>query len=520
MNKEIIVGEEAISLIKNTIIKLCDYVALTLGPKGRNAIIDTDYSEAFITNDGVTIAKNLEFGIREEAIAKIIKETSIKTCDKVGDGTTTSLVLLKAIYLESLKYLEKGISPFLIKEKLNNKVKFLCEELVKNSKKCTSLDIEHIASTSSGDKNIGLLIRKCLENVSKLGKIVIEESVKEQTEVEIIEGMFLDNGVVSSFLINGRNKEEIIDNPYMLITDYKIESIAQISNVIEKLNKKSIVIIAESFEEEVIEYFSSLKTNKILNIVCIDAPNYAENKTDILEDICVLTNSKLISPKYGDNLEKIDLKNLGKCEKIKISRENTIIYNKHGKEVLKRVEYINKILNKEDNSFQKEILETRLANLSGGIAVIYVGAKTKSEMILSKMRIEDAICASKVALCSGVSLGGGLEYYNLSKFLKKKSIENSILKESLQMPMKQIIINSGLDAKNIIQHLNSKNRNIGFDAKNNRFLDMNEYGIIDPTYVLIESLKNAVSIATILLTTSLIIVCKNKEIVKNVSEIL
>lgn len=520
MNKEIVSKDKAVSLIKDTVIKLCDYVSFTLGPKGRNAIIDTEYTEPFITNDGVTIAKNLELSPREEVIAKIIKEASIKTCEKVGDGTTTSLVLLKSIYLESLNYLNKGISPFLIKEELGKSVKYVCDEIVKQSKKASDRELLNIAAVSSGDKEVGMLMDRCFKAIGKKGKIIVEESANESNKLEIINGMFLENGVVSSFLIKDRLKEEVIENPYILVADYKINELKQLDNILSDLKGRKLLIIAESFDEEVTEYLSTLKKNNIINTICIESPNYSENKTDILEDICIFTNSKLISPKYGNSLDEVSIEDLGTCKKIKVSRNNSIIYNDYSEESNERVKYIEKILSKEESEFEKEILENRIANLSGGIALIYAGAKTKSEMILNKMRIEDAIFATKTASKRGYSLGGGLTYYNISNTVDKKTIGNEILKESLKMPIKQIIINAGIDPNIVLKELKNKKETVGFDALNNKFVDMESCGIIDATDVLVEALKNAASIAEILLTTSLIVISLNKKEEKNITEVL
>lgn len=518
MNKEIISGEETQELISNTVTKLCDYVGMTLGPKGYNAIIDSDYAEPFITNDGVTIAKNLEFEPREEAIAKIIKEASIKTCEKVGDGTTTSLVLLKSMYHECLKYVKKGISPYIIKENLSKTVDDICNLILSNSKKPLIKDIESIASISCGNKRYGKLLSKVFKN--KNVKIILEESNIDETYTESIDGYFIENGPVSSYMINNRLECELINNPYFLITDYKIESINQISNIINQLNKKSLIVIADSFEEEVIEYFSSLKSNNIINIVGIEAPNYSENKIDILEDICVYTSAKLISSKKGVLLEEVNVCDLGVSNNIKISRVNSIIKNDINDNIKKRVKYIKKLIEKENDEFRKDILESRLSYLSSSTSIIYVGAKTKSEMILNKMRIEDAIYACNTAIKYGYSLGGGKELYNISLSMNNKDLGESILKEVLVSPIKQIIHNSGENVENIIKELNSKKNSIGYDAYNNRIVDLIEEGIIDPSYVLIESIKNSFSISSILLTTSLIIIAKEKIKNNNITEIL
>ena len=520
MKKEIIYNEEATELIKNTVIKLCDLVGLTLGPKGTNAIIDTDYSEPFITNDGVTIAKNIEFDLKEEVVAKIIKEASIKTCNKVGDGTTTSLVLLKSIYLESLKCIKEGLSPFIIKDLLEKKTDLICKEVLSKSKKSKYSDLEHIAAISSGNKDIGKIIRKAFESVGIYGKVIVEESNNENTFLDVINGMYLDSGVVSSFMINNRFKEEIIENAYILITDYKINSIEEIKNILYELKEKNLLIVADSFDEEVIVYLSSLKFNNEVNVVCIDSPNYSENKTDILEDICAFTKSNFISKKFSKNLEDINISDLGIAKKIKITRKNTIIYNETSEAVNNRIKYINKLFKAEDSEFEKEILESRLASLSKGIAVIYAGAKTNSEMILNKMRIEDAISASKMALKYGHSLGGGLTFYRISENLQMDSIENKILKKSLKAPIERILINSKINPNEVFKELNNKKDNVGFDASTGKYLDMEVLGIIDPTMVLIEALKNALSIASVLLTTSLIIVTNSKKELKNITEVL
>ncbi len=520
MNKEIISGKEAQELIKDTVIKLCDYVGMTLGPKGYNAIIDTDYTEPFITNDGVTIAKNLEFEPREEAIAKIIKEASIKTCDKVGDGTTSSLVLLKSMYTESLKYIDKGISPLIIKENLSKSVDKVCDSILLSSRKPLLKDIENIATISSGNNSYGKIISSIFKKNKSYVKIIIEESNNEKSHIEFIDGYFIENGVVSSYMINNRLESELIKNPYFLITDYKIETVEQIISILNALKGKSLVIIAESFDEEVIEFLSSLKSNNEINVIGIEAPNYSENKIDILEDICIYTNAKLISSKKGKILESVSVNDLGTSINIKVSRNNSVIKNKINENIKTRIRYIKRLISKEESDFKKDILESRLSYLSSTTSVIYVGAKTKSEMILNKMRIEDAVYACKTAIKYGYSLGGGKELYNVSKCLNENDMGDAILKLVLISPIKQIISNSGENTDKIINELSDKKLNIGYDAYNNKIVDLIESGIIDPTYVLIESLKNAFSISSILLTTSLIIVTKDKKEDKNITEVL
>ena len=520
MNKEIISGKEAQDLIKSVVIKLCDYVGLTLGPKGYNAIIDTDYTEPFITNDGVTIAKNLEFSPSEEAIAKIIKETSIKTCDKVGDGTTTSLVLLKSMYLECLNYINEGMSPYVLKENLGKEIENICTILLKNSKKALYKDIKNIATISSGNEYYGKLISEVFKKNKNNGKIAIEESDNENTYVKYIKGMFIDSSVVSSYMIKDRLESEIINNPYFLITDQKIEYSSQISNILNDLTGKNLVIIAESFSEEVIEYLCSLKSNNVLNVIGIESPNYSENKIDILEDICIYTSSKLISLNNGKSIDNVNINDLGKSLSIKVFRNSCVILNNKDKKIDDRIEYIKELINKEHDEYKKDILETRLSSLSSLTPIIFVGAKTKSEMILNKMRIEDAVYASRIAKEYGYSLGGGKEFYNLSKNLDNDEVVNKILKNVLISPMKKIIENSGEDYDNIIKKLDSKDLHYGYDAYNSKIVDLISSGIIDSTYVLIETLKNAFSIASILLTTSLIIVNINKKEVKNITEVL
>lgn len=520
MNKEIISGNDAQDLIKNVVIKLCDYVGLTLGPKGYNAVIDTDYSEPFITNDGVTIAKNLEFSPKEEVIAKIIKETSIKTCDKVGDGTTTSLVLLKSMYLECLNYINKGISPYKLKEELSIEIDDICNKLLSISRKALSKDIKNIGAISSGSEYYGKLISDIFKTNKNGGKIVIEESNNEKTYVEYIKGLFINSSVVSSYMIKDRLESEIIDNPYFLVTDQKIEYSSQISNIIDELLGKNLVIISDSFSEEVIEYLCSLKTNNVLNVIGIDAPNYSENKIDILEDICTYTSSKLLSLKNGKSIENASIEDLGKSKSIKVFKNNCIIENDENDNVKKRIDYIKKLIDKENDEYNKDILETRLSSLSSLTSIIFVGAKTKSEMILNKMRIEDAVYASKIAKKFGYSLGGGKEFYNISCDLNSDTIANKILKCVLASPIRKIIENSGDDFDNIKKTLESKSVCYGYDAYNNKVVDLIEHGIIDSTYVLIEALKNAFSISSILLTTSLIIVNSNKKEEKNITEVL
>ncbi len=523
MNNEVIKGLEARKIITNTVMDFCDSVSVTLGPKGRNALIAPDCTDPFITNDGVTIASSIEYDGAANVIANIIKETSIKTCEKVGDGTTTSLVLLNSIYKESLKQMEKGVSPYIIINSLQKEVDEVCKYLMKNSIKTEYKDIERIATVSSGDGLIGSIIKEAYESVGENGIIFIEETKNEETSLKIENGMVLNSGVSSSYMIKEREKEEIIDNPLYLITDKRIEYLSELECVINiiKKEKKNLIIIADDFSEEVIEGVVINKTNNLLNIVCITAPNYSEKKIDILEDICIYTGSTLISSKYNKNLENVALKDLGVSLSSKITNDKTIIYGSmEEKNIDKRKETIKKKINECEDSFDKEVLESRLASLSCGIAYIYAGGKTHAEMILNKMKIEDAVESSKVALKYGYSKGGGLELYNISQILNSNTLGDAILKVSLKEPMKQIIRNCGLDEVSIIKELKNKNSNIGYDASSGKIVDMTSCGIIDSTRVLIEALKNALSIAGVLLTTDLIVVNKSKKEINNLTQVL
>ena len=529
MAKKIIYNEEARKALKTGVDKLADAVKVTLGPKGRNVVIEKGYGAPTITKDGVSVAKEIELEDKIENIgAEMIKEVASKANDMAGDGTTTATVLAQAMIKEGLKLVSAGISPIEIRLGIEEKVKTMVENLKKISKTIdTKEELTQVASISANDKEIGKKIAEAMEKVGKNGVVTVEEGQSFGIEVEIVEGMQFDKGYVSPYMItNSENMKAEFSDPFILVTDKKISSIQEILPILEKVvqsGKKDIVIIAEEIEGEALTTFVLNKLRGTFNVLGIKAPGFGDRRKAMLEDIAVLTGAKIISEELGLKLENTELEDLGQARKVISSKDNTTIVDGKGddKKIKNRIDQINKEMELSDSNFDKEKLQERLAKLTGGVAVIKVGAATETEMKEKKDRIEDALNATRAAQEEGVVPGGGLALALAGESFKslneKKSNEAgvAIVNEAILEPIKQIAINAGKDGSlvlyTIMEEHKKGNTGIGYNAAIDKFENMVEAGIIDPTKVVRCALENASSAAIMFLTIETVIVDKPED---------
>ena len=525
MSKDIKFGEDARKSLLIGINKIADTVKVTLGPKGRNVVLDKEFGSPLITNDGVTIAKEIELEDKFENIgARLIKEVSIKTNDVAGDGTTTAMVLAQCMIKEGIKNIAAGADPIAIKRGMDKAVNTAVEELKRISNPINGKeDIARVASISANSEEIGTLISDAMEKVSKDGVITIEESKTYNTELNIVEGMQIDKGYVSPYMVTDSEKmEAIFDNPYILITDKKITHTQEILGLLESLIEQSgkIVIICEDIEQEPLSTLVLNKLRGVINAVVIKAPAYGDKRKDMLEDIAILTGGEVITSDLGLELKDINITQLGRAKQIKITKDETIIIDGLGdKEKIKnRVNSLKLQINKEKSEFSKEDLQERLAKISGGVAVIGVGAATEVEMKEKKLRIEDALSATKAASQEGIVAGGGTAFINIIPEVKEKvkmlngdeAVGANIILKALEEPLRQIVINAGEEPAVILNNIRESKKGTGFNAKDNTYGDMKNIGIVDPTKVSRSALQNAASVASMILTTESL-VTENKE---------
>jgi len=532
MAKQIIFDEQARLALKRGVDQLANAVKVTLGPKGRNVVISRSYGSPIVTKDGVTVAKEIELEDKFENIgAEIVKEVASKTNDTAGDGTTTATVLAQAIIGVGLKLVAAGVNPIEIRRGIESRVAEIVTELKKMSKPIsTKEEISQVASISANDQEIGEIIAAAMESVGKEGVITVEEGQSFGVEKEVVEGMQFDKGYVSPYMITNQDtmKAEMTE-PYILITDKKISSIQDVLPLLEKIiqsGKKDIVMIAEDIDGEALTTFILNKLRGTFNVLGIKAPGFGDRRKAMLEDIAVLTGGRVISEELGLKLDKVELSDLGQARKVVASKENTTIVEGKGDEKLikARVDQIRKEKELADSDFDKEKLQERLAKLSGGVAVIKVGAATETEMKEKKYRIEDALNATKAAVEEGVVPGGGLslaiacygqEFTNFEKDLKdigSTSVGERIINEAILEPIKQIAANAGVDGSVILQRTISENKGSsvvrGYNAATGEFVDMIKAGIVDPTKVVRSALENAASAAMMFLTTEAVITDK------------
>ena len=526
MAKEIKYGEEARKSLLEGVNKLADTVKVTLGPKGRNVVLDKSYGAPLITNDGVTIAKEIELDDPFENMgANLVKEVSTKTNDVAGDGTTTATLLAQTMLREGIKNVAAGGDVLSIKRGMDKATEKAVEELKKISAPIKGKeDIARVASISANDEEIGNLIADAMEKVSKDGVITIEESKTSSTEVDVVEGMQFDKGYVSPYMVTDTDKmEAIMDNPYILITDKKISNIQEILPLLEELTTQSgkLVIIADDFENEALSTLILNKLRGVLNVVGVKAPGFGDKRKEMLQDLAILTGGEVITSDLGLDLKDTTLAQLGKARQVKCTKENTIIVDGMGdKEALKvRINQIKKNIEETKSSYDKENLQERLAKLAGGVAVIQVGAATEVEMKEKKLRIEDALSATKAAVEEGILPGGGTAYVNIipevEKLLSEVSDEEKlgvkIVLNALEEPVKQIAENAGLEGAVILDKVKSSKPGIGFDAAKEEYVDMKKAGIVDPTKVTRSALQNAESIASMIITTESIVTEKKEK---------
>lgn len=524
MAREIKFGEEARKKILNGVDKLANTVKVTLGPKGRNVVIDRGFQSPLITNDGVTIAKEIEFEDKYENVgARLVKEVSEKTNEIAGDGTTTATVLAQEMIKEGIKNISSGHEPMSIKRGMDGALKIALELLQDRSSSITKKDdIVRVASISANNDEVGELIADAMEKVTKNGIITVEESKTSLTDVKIVDGMEFDRGYISPYMVTNSEKMTVnYENPYILITDKKIENIQEILPILEELMKLSgkLVIICDDISSEALSTLILNKLRGILNIVAIKAPGYGEKRKAYLEDISILTGSKLITSDLNMELKNINVNDLGRAKQIIVEKDKTIIIDGNGEKgkIGEKIEQLKNALNNEKSKYERDNLKERIARFSGGIGVIEVGASTETEMKDKKLRIEDALSATRAAIEEGILPGGGTAYISIidellekiSSFEETEKIGAKIVVKSLEAPIRQILLNAGLEPAVIIEKV--KAENIGFDAKTEKYVDMKNAGIIDPSKVTKTALQNAVSISSMILTTEAIIVDKKIE---------
>ena len=521
MAKQIKYGDEARKALETGVNTLANTVKITLGPKGRNVVLDKKFGAPLITNDGVTIAKEIELEDAFENMgAQLVKEVSTKTNDVAGDGTTTAVVLAQAIIREGLKNLAAGANPIILRKGIDRAVEAAVSEIKKSSKEVDSkLAITQVASISAGDDTVGQIVSDAMEKVGKDGVITVEEGKTMMTELTTVEGMQFDRGYASAYMVTNTDKmEAVLDNPYIFITDKKVSNLQEILPVIEPLAQQGarLLIIAEDVEGDALAALIVNKLKGVFNCVAVKAPGFGDRRKAMLEDIAILTGGTVISSDLGYEFKDVTMDMLGRAAQVKVDKDNTTIINGAGAAdaIKARVNAIKAQIAETTSDYDKEKLQERLAKLAGGVAVINVGAATEVEMKEKKLRIEDALAATRAAVEEGIVPGGGVALLSTSAALKKliATLEGDektgaqIILKAIEEPLRQIAANAGLDGSVIIDKiLSSKKTNYGYDALNNRYTDMVESGIIDPTKVARSVLQNAASVAATLLTTESVV---------------
>ncbi len=526
MAKDIKFGEDARKSLLNGVNKLADTVRVTMGPKGRNVVLDKKFGAPLITNDGVTIAKEIELDDPFENMgAQIVKEVSIKTNDVAGDGTTTAMVLAQSMIREGVKMVAAGSDPMAIKRGMDKAVTVAVDALKEISSTVNGKeDIARVASISANSEDVGELISEAMEKVSKDGVITIEESKTSQTELNVVEGMQFDRGYVSPYMVTDTEKmEAIMDNPYILITDRKVSNIQEILPLLEELMKQSgkLVMICDDVDGEALSTLILNKLRGVLNVVAVKAPGYGDKRKNMLQDIAILTGGEVISSDLGMELKDVQIEQLGRAKQVKVQKEHTIIVDGMGdkQEIENRVKQIKAQLKEELSEFEKESLQERLAKIAGGVAVIGVGAATEVEMKDKKLRIEDALSATKAAVEEGIVAGGGTAYVNIIPSVEKvvselhgdEKIGARIILKALEEPVRQIAINAGLEPAVILEKVKQSPAGVGFDAARDEYVDMKKAGIVDPTKVSRSAIQNAESIASMILTTESLVTEKKED---------
>ena len=527
MAKLIKYGTDARNTLISGVNQLADTVKITLGPKGRNVVLDKKYGAPLITNDGVTIAKEIELDDPAENMgAQLVREVATKTNDAAGDGTTTATLLAQAIITEGMKNVAAGANPMMLRKGIAKAVDVAVESLKKNSKKVSGKeDIARVGTISASDEVIGQLIADAMEKVTADGVITVEESKSAETGSEVVEGMQFDRGYISPYMVTDTDKmEAVLDDAYILITDKKISTIQDLLPLLEKIvqSGKKLLIIAEDVEGEALTTIILNKLRGTFNCVCVKAPGFGDRRKEMLRDIAILTGGEVITSELGLELKETTLEQLGKARQVKVNKDNTTIVDGAGdsKAIKDRISQIRAQIAKSTSEFDKEKLQERLAKLSGGVAVIKVGAATEVEMKEKKLRIEDALNATRAAVEEGIVSGGGVAFLNTIKdvealYSKTEGDELTgvkIIVKALESPVRQIAVNAGFEGAVVIDKIKkSKKMGFGFNAATEKYVDMFEAGIIDPTKVSRCALQNAASVASTVLTTEALVYEKKEE---------
>jgi len=515
MAKQIILGEDARKQLLNGVNQLADTVKATLGPRGRNIVLEKKFGSPTITKDGVTVAKEIELKDPLENMgAQMVKEVASKTSDIAGDGTTTATVLAQSIYTEGLKMVAAGANPTLIKKGIDQAVEQVVNDLKKMSQKVSGKMIAQVGSISANnDVSIGEIIAEAMDKVGKDGVITVEEAKSLDTTMDMVEGMQFDRGYISAYFVTDSEKMVAeLENPLILLNEKKISNLREMLPLLEQIAKSSrpLVIVAEDVEGEALATLVYNKIRGLLNVVAVKAPGFGDRRKAMLEDIAILTGGKVISEEIGVKLESVGLDWLGSAKKVTVDKDNTTIVEGSGKDddIKGRIQQIKRQIEETTSAYDREKLQERLAKLSGGVAVIKVGAATETEMKEKKARVEDAMHATKAAVEEGIVPGGGVALLKAAQNLKKlkpggdMQFGVDILTKALEMPLKQIVSNAGFEGSIVVEKVRSgRNKNYGFDALNEKYTDMIQAGIIDPTKVVRTALQNASSVAGLLLTT-------------------
>ena len=520
MAKEIKYGAEARAALEAGVNQLADTVRVTLGPKGRNVVLDKSYGAPLITNDGVTIAKEIELEDSFENMgAQLVKEVATKTNDVAGDGTTTATVLAQAMVNAGMKNLAAGANPIILRKGMKKATDCAVEAIAKMSSKVNGKEhIARVAAISAGDEEVGKLVADAMEKVSGDGVITIEESKTMMTELDLVEGMQFDRGYISAYMATDMDKmEAVLDNPYILITDKKISNIQEILPLLEQIVQSGakLLIVAEDVEGEALTTLIVNKLRGTFNVVAVKAPGYGDRRKAMLEDIAILTGGQVISEELGLDLKEATMAQLGRAKSVKVQKENTVIVDGEGDKeaIAARISQIKKQIEETTSDFDKEKLQERLAKLAGGVAVIRVGAATETEMKEAKLRLEDALAATRAAVEEGIICGGGSAYIHASKEVAKlaDSLEGDektgaqIVLKALEAPLFHIAANAGLEGAVIINKVRESEVGTGFDALNEKYVNMVDEGILDPAKVTRSALQNAPSVASTLLTTESVV---------------
>ena len=520
MAKEIKYGAEARSALESGVNQLSDTVRVTLGPKGRNVVLDKSYGAPLITNDGVTIAKEIELEDAFENMgAQLVKEVATKTNDVAGDGTTTATVLAQAMINEGMKNLAAGANPIILRKGMKKATDAAVESIKKMSSKLSGKDqIAKVAAISAGDEEVGQMVADAMEKVTGDGVITIEESKTMKTELELVEGMQFDRGYVSAYMCTNMDKMEAeLDDPYILITDKKISNIQDILPLLEQVVQQGarLLIIAEDVEGEALSTLVINKLRGTFNVVAVKAPGYGDRRKEMLKDIAILTGGEVISDELGLDLKETTMAQLGRAKRVKVQKENTIIVDGEGKkkDIKDRIAQIRTQIDETTSDFDREKLQERLAKLAGGVAVIRVGAATETEMKEAKLRMEDALAATRAAVEEGIIAGGGSAYVHaigdvekaVAKLEGDEKTGANIILTALEAPLRRIVENAGLEGSVIVDRVRSEKKGIGFDALSEQYVNMVQSGILDPAKVTRSALQNATSVASTLLTTESVV---------------